>query len=157
MTQITFTRTISIDDWYTLAKENTAPAVTIPLAGSSMRPLIREAIDPVTIIPLQRPLKRGDVVLFTTGEGIYIVHRIWKIRGDCIQTLGDHCVRPDPWISRDKVLGQAVYFSRNNTKHRLDTIPARLWGRMWMAIFPLRKCCLRGRSYISRLHKRYFM
>ena len=156
MTQENLTRSISIDDWYALAKDGAAPSVTIPLDGNSMLPLIRKGIDPVTIIPLQRPLKRGDVVLFTTAEGMYIVHRVWKIRGNCVQTLGDRCVHPDPWIPQDQVLGLASGFSRNNIKHRLDRVPARLWGRIWMAIFPLRKCYLNGRSLIGRWYRRRF-
>ena len=156
MTQMNHTRTISIDAWCAMAKEGAAPAVTIPLDGTSMLPLIRKSVDPVTIIPLQRPLKRGDVVLFTTGEGTYIVHRVWKLRDGWVQTLGDNCVYPDPWIPCDKVLGQVIYFNRKTVRHRLDTVPARLWGRTWMLLFPLRKCCLKGKSLIRRCYRKYF-
>ena len=156
MTQKTLTRIISIDDWCALAKEGAAPAVTITLDGYSMLPLIRRGIDPVTVIPLQRPVKRGDVVLFTAGSGAYIVHRVWKIRDDCVQTLGDNCVQPDPWIPHANVLGHVIHFSRNNIRHRLDTASARLWGRMWMALFPFRKYLFRLRSFIGRCLRRFF-
>ena len=60
MTNANQSRSIGIDAWCVLAKEECAPPVTIPLEGSSMMPLIRRSMDPVTIVPLQRPLKKGD-------------------------------------------------------------------------------------------------
>ena len=121
-----------------------------------MMPLIRRGKDPVTIAALQRPLKIGDVVLLTTGADRYVVHRVWKISGEKVRTLGDNCVNPDPWITRDRVLGQAILYSRNNRKHRLDTAAARLWGRVWMAVFPLRKCCIQLKGILRRYYKKLF-
>lgn len=155
MNQKNLSRSISVDVWHALAKEGAAPPVTIPLDGNSMLPLIRRGVDPVTIIPLQRALKKGDVVLLTTGAGRYVVHRVFKIRGNRVQTLGDNCVYPDPWIAREDVLGQAVCFSRKGRKRRLDTASARLWGRAWMALFPLRKRWLKCRSFLSRCYRRH--
>lgn len=146
-------RTISIAQWSALAKNGSAPPVTVCLDGSSMMPLIRRGKDPVTIVPLQQPLRTGDVVLITTGGERYVVHRIWKIRGENIRTLGDHCANPDPWITKDHVLGQVVYYSRNGVKHRLDTVASRMWGRAWMAVFPFRKCCIKLK-YIARKYFR---
>lgn len=156
MTHSKQTRTIGITDWCALAKEGSAPPVTICLEGSSMMPLIRRGKDPVTIVPLQRPLKIGDVVLFTTGADRYVVHRVWKISEEKLRTLGDNCVNPDPWITQDCVLGQAVLYSRNNVKHRLDTTAARLWGRAWMAVFPLRKCCIQLKGILRGYYKKLF-
>lgn len=149
-------RSISIDDWCALAAEGSAPPVTIPLEGSSMMPLIRRNVDPVTVVPLQRRLKKGDVVLFTPGAGCYVVHRVWKLREHQVQTLGDNCWNPDPWLPCEAVLGQAVTFTRNGRRHRLDTCGARLWGRFWMGLFPVRKCWRRLRSTAGRLFRAYF-
>lgn len=149
-------RTIGIAEWCTLAKEGAAPPVTVCLDGNSMMPLIRRGMDPVTIVPLQHSLKIGDVVLLTTGAERYIVHRVWKICGKNVRTLGDYCVNSDPWIPQEQVLGQVIHYSRNNVKHRLDTTAARLWGRMWMAVFPFRKCCIQLKGIVRRYYRRVF-
>lgn len=156
MTNCKQVRTISIAQWCVLAKDGSAPPVTVCLDGNSMMPLIRRGKDPVTIVPLQHPLRIGDVVLITTGAERYVVHRIWKIRGEDIRTLGDNCVNPDPWIQMDHVLGQAVYYSRNHGKHRLDTPASRLWGRVWMAAFPLRKCYIKLKNIIRNYYGELF-
>lgn len=156
MTQSKQIRTIGIAEWCALAKDGPVPPVTVCLEGSSMMPLIRRGTDPVTIAPLRCPVKIGDVVLLTTGAGRYVVHRVWKIKGKQICTLGDNCVNPDPWITEEDVLGQAVFYSRNNVRHRLDTTSARLWGRIWMLVFPLRKCCIRLKGIVRRHYRNLF-
>lgn len=148
--------TIGINEWCVLAKNGSAPPATIYLEGSSMMPLIRRGKDPVTIAPLQHPLRIGDVVLLTTGAERYVVHRIWKIREENIRTLGDNCINPDPWITRDQVLGQVVCYRRNNVKYRLDTTASRLWGRVWMAVFPFRKCWIQLKGIIRRYCRKLF-
>lgn len=149
-------RTIPMQSWCALAREGAAPPVTICLAGDSMRPLIRRDLDPVTIVPVHRPLKRGDVVLFTLGDGRYVVHRIWKLQGGMVRTLGDHCLNPEPWFPREQVLGMVVRFSRNGRTIRLDTAGARCFGLCWMALFPLRRAYLRLRSFAGRCLRRLF-
>ena len=149
-------RSIAITEWWAMAKEGIAPPVTIPLEGSSMMPLIRRSIDPVTIVPLQRPLKIGDVILFTTGNDRYVVHRVWKLKPGFVCPFGDNCRMPDGWIPEDMVLGQAVSYVRNGRRHRLDTRSARLWGRTWMALFPVRMAYSRARALAGKCYRKLF-
>ena len=153
MTQENKNRSIPMAQWVALAGEGAAPAVTICLEGDSMRPLIRRGRDPVTIIPLNRPLQRGDVVLFRLGER-YIVHRVWKLQNGRVRTFGDNCWQPEPWFSEQQVLGLVVKYSRDGKAHRLDTPQARAWGRMWMAVHPVRMLYKRCRSLAARVVRR---
>ncbi len=148
------TRSIPMETWCALAREGAAPAVTICLEGESMRPLIRKGRDPVTIVPLQRELKKGDVVLFVLGDDRYVVHRVWKLDAGRVRTFGDNCWNPEPWFPREQVLGQVVKFSRSGRIHRLDTPAARAWGRAWMALHPLRLVYRRARSLAGKVVKR---
>ena len=118
-----------------------------------MRPLIRRGRDPVTIVPLQRTLKKGDVVLFNLGER-YIVHRVWRLKPGWVRTFGDNCWNPEPWFPEEQVLGQVVRFIRNGRTIRLDTPFARAWGRMWLSVHPIRKPYRRARSLAARAVKR---
>lgn len=153
MTQDTKTRSIPMEQWCDMAREGSAPPVTIFLEGDSMRPLIRRGKDPVTIIPLNRPLKKGDVVLFRLG-GRYIVHRVRKLQEGRVQTFGDNCWNPDPWIPGEQVLGLVARYSRGGRPHRLDTPQARAWGRAWMAIHPIRLCYKRLRALAGRYYRK---
>ena len=149
-------RTIPMEQWCALARENVAPPVTICLEGESMRPLIRKGRDPVTIVPVRGEMKKGDVVLFTLGDGRYVVHRVWRLREGLVRTLGDNCVNPEPWFPRAQVLGQVVRFSRNGHAFRLDTPAARAFGRVWMVLFPIRRGYKRARALVGRMYRRVF-
>lgn len=131
-------RTLTMEQWCALARDGSVPAMTVPLEGDSMRPLIRKGRDPVTIVPVRRDLMVGDVVLFVDDGGRYVVHRVWRLGQSIVQTLGDNSRYPEPWFSRERVLGMAVSFRRNGRTHRLDTRRARAWGRVWMATHPVR-------------------
>ena len=61
-------RSLPIDQWHEMGQAGDMIPVTIPLAGDSMRPLIRRNRDKVTIIPLNRELQIGDIVLFQGGR-----------------------------------------------------------------------------------------
>ena len=154
--QTKISRSIGIEEWCQLSKEGIAPPVTILLEGSSMQPLIRRGIDPVTIVPLQRPLKKGDVILFTPNPGHYVVHRVWKLKYGSVCTLGDSCQNPDGWFPEEGVLGQAVCFIRNGRRYQLDTRFARLWGRLWMSLFPVRKVYYSARVLAGKCYRKVF-
>lgn len=131
-------RQISIDRWYSLVDQGIVLPMCIPLEGDSMGPLIRRNRDLVHILPLGRPLKRGDVVLFELPPGRYVVHRVYQIKEGYVQTFGDHCWNPDPWIPADAVLGVAVMVDRDGVRISLDNAFARILGLVWMAGFPIR-------------------
>ena len=155
MAQETMTRSIPMEAWCKLAREGAAPPVTICLEGDSMRPLIRRGRDPVTIIPINRPLQKGDVVLFRLGER-YIVHRVWQMKDGMVRTFGDNCWNPEPWFPEEQVLGLVVRFVRAGRTFRLDTPAARAWGQVWMAIHPVRLCYKRLRAFDGRCYRKIF-
>lgn len=113
--------------------------VNIQLHGFSMQPLVRRLRDVVTIIPLQRPLKKGDVVLFQRRDGAYVVHRVWKLRDSQVQTMGDHVRCADAWMPVTAILGLVTHVKRDERRFCIDTLAWRSMGRVWLALHPLRK------------------
>ncbi len=148
-------RQISVAEWHALAQQGIVLRICIPLDGESMRPLIRRGRDPVTIVPLAGPLRRGEVVLFEYPAGRYVVHRVYRIRGERVQTLGDHCWYPDPWMPRSCVLGTAQKAERDGKCIPLSSAPARVLGCCWMAGLPLRRLWWRSKAFACRILKRW--
>lgn len=147
-------RTLNIETWHELGKEGNMLPVTICLEGDSMRPLVRRGLDKVTILPVMRPLKKGDIVLFKGGYKRYVVHRMFKMRGTRVQTLGDNCYYPDPWMPVENVWGLVVKMERDGRTYRLDTRLSRAWGRIWMFFHPVRIFCRRCRNLAARIIKK---
>lgn len=124
---------LSVEQWLELAKRGVGVPVTIPIMGTSMMPVIRYKVDPTTIVPMSREPMEGDIVLFRRyGDGIVVLHRVYRILGDKVQTWGDNSPKPDHPISREDVLGLAVSVCRNGRTILLDTEKQRRWGIKWM-------------------------
>lgn len=130
---------ISVTQWYEASLSGPVPNVTVPLNGVSMLPLIRRGIDPVTVTRLYRPLKKGDVVLFRRHDGVFAVHRVRRLRGNTVVTLGDGCLTEDPPMTSDRVCGIVIRVCRNGRSISLDGPTGRFFGRLWMAALPLRR------------------
>lgn len=127
-----------MEQWRRLALDGSDIPIRIHLDGDSMRPLIRRQQDMVTIVPLRRELRRGDIVLFADDAGRYVVHRVWRLAEAQVTTLGDHCRRPDPPLRRDQVWGLVIRVERGKRTLRVDQPVMRLLGRIWMALLPVR-------------------
>jgi phage repressor protein C with HTH and peptisase S24 domain len=75
--------------------------------GDSMHPVIRGG-DYVRVVPCAvSELRRGHVILASTGRGL-TAHRIVRLSGRGIITRGDNSVRADPLVDPAKVLGKVV-------------------------------------------------
>ena len=125
-------RSLSIHEWHQMAMEGNAPPVRIPLNGYSMFPLIRKGLDYVTIVPLDRDLIPGDIVLFAeTDVERFVMHRVWEIRDGQILTWGDYCDKPDGWIQADKIWGRAVLIERGNRNIQPNPKKGMRWAKFW--------------------------
>ncbi len=128
-----------------MALEGSAPPVRIQLNGGSMFPLVRMNRDYVTIVPPERELVPGDIVLFSEANTErYVVHRVWEIHNGQVLTWGDNCLRPDGWFPREVIWGQVVLIERG--KRRITPEPRKglRWARFW-----------HHGSKVYRLYRRY--
>ena len=89
--------------------------------GDSMHPAIRDG-EAVYVEPCTAPLLVGEVVLARAARGL-TAHRIVSLRqrlGEIeIVTRGDNCLRKDPPLTRDEVVGRVVSVERNGSHLRL--------------------------------------
>lgn len=95
-----------------LLKEN--GKITGLATGRSMWPLLRSNKDNAVIVPVTRPFKKNDVVLYrkpTTDE--LVLHRIIKIGGDRLIIRGDNVYYKETGIEPTNIIGILEGFYKN--------------------------------------------
>lgn len=145
---------ISVTQWHELTLGGENIPVTLMLDGESMRPLIRKQKDNITVIPVYRKLKKGDIVLFVRRDGAYVVHRVNKIKDETVITIGDNCVVFDAEIPVSDVWGIVVKEERNGKTISLDSALSRAFGIARMLTRPLRSFWIKAKRYGVRLIRR---
>ncbi|MCR4868843.1 MAG: S24/S26 family peptidase [Lachnospiraceae bacterium] len=143
--------TLTIEQWVRLRNnnENDNVPVWFQVTGNSMFPFIRAFQDDVMIVSVPNAeYKIGDIVLFPAKRkgGDYCLHRLYKMDGERVQTLGDGCKNPDGWFTKDKLLGKAVLIKRGNKTIDCESPKwvkiFRFWNRFWrirpVMLFPFR-------------------
>lgn len=131
---------LSVADWHQAACDGINLPIRFQVNGSSMQPFIRKNRDFVTVVPLRRPPRVGDIVLFyRESKSDYVLHRIRRTKGNMVQPLGDGCYSPDPWMSTSNIRGLVIIVERG--KLRIDP-NNKLWhttAYIWMTFWHARK------------------
>lgn len=125
--------------------------------GVSMLPLIRPGRDLVEITARQAPLKKYDVVLYQSGDGRYILHRIIRRRGDVYDILGDHNVRMERGVEDAQIIGVLSAVVRDGQRRvDFDGLSYRLYVALWCGLYPLRTVFLRLLAVASAIYRKIF-
>lgn len=117
--------------------------VPVTVAGTSMTPFLDPG-DTVLLDLPDRPIERGDVILFTRPDGQYVLHRVVGFFPDgALELLGDAQQRSEP-VPPDRVKA-IVTGTRRGQKH-LDSTSLR-----WLFFRGPWRHIRRLRPWINRL------
>ena len=121
------------------------------VTGMSMWPFICHGRDQVVVTACDpASLRIGDIVLFQTPLGNYMLHRITGLRADAFETTGDgNCFR-DGWFSRECVRARVVSICRAGKTIDCDARCWRFAFRVWAFLFPIRGGLLRLLRRVGR-------
>lgn len=111
----------AVEEWLDLVRSGMNIPVRITLDGVSMEPLIRKDMDIVTITPLERKVRRGDIVLFLDTLDRYCIHRVIRWKKGKIITRGDNCMGADFASEPERMIGLVVSVTRDGRRIFLDT------------------------------------
>lgn len=143
--------TLTAEQWLEFIKhdENNNLPVWIHVISNSMYPFIRAHKDKVLLVPVKSDdIKAGDIVIFPINhiKGDYCLHRLYKVNGDMVQTMGDANRGSDEWFPKSSILGKVVLIQRGkitiDCESRKWVIIFRFWNIFWrirpVMLFPFR-------------------
>ena len=123
--------------------------------GFSMWPLFRTHRDIVYIAKADKPLKRGDVALYTGGDGKYILHRVLRVKDKEYLIRGDNTYRIEH-VPHECVIGVLMEFDRKGKHHTTSDFSYRFYSALWMLLYPFRFVAYHTARALWRLYKRLF-
>ena len=111
--------------------------------GKSMRPMLRDDRDSVLILPITRPYRKYDVLLYRSPKpGRLVMHRVVKVKPDGgIVIRGDNCYFNEYHVTPDRVVGilGGYYKGRDPKMRSLDAPSYRLYAWWRVLNYPLRR------------------
>ncbi|MCR5848941.1 MAG: S24/S26 family peptidase [Lachnospiraceae bacterium] len=121
--------------------------------GYSMYPLIVPERDEVIISPLRNhKIRRGDVLLYKRKSGKFVLHRVYKIRGDSLFFVGDNESEIEGPLNISQVYGIMSSFYHNGRLYRSKNPFYIISYNVWLFLLPFRKPIS---SFIHNLKNRH--
>ena len=131
--------TLNTTEMTTQAEELRAGrTILINTVGTSMQPLLYENDTQVVVVPLQRPLKKGDMVLYESSRGYPIIHRVTAVTEHSLTLRGDHVLSFET-IPYEQAAGLVTEVFRHGRHYLTDGWQMRLYAKFVAGVFPLKK------------------
>lgn len=113
--------------------------VQINPQGYSMYPMFIPGRDAAILQGVKLPeLKRGDVALYRRGDGILVLHRIYKITQDGFYMVGDNQCTVEGPLRPDQFYGRLIAFVRKGKEISVKHPVYRAAAGLWLFLFPIR-------------------
>ena len=145
-------RVILGEELLPLLRERLAAGQTIrylPFRGVSMLPMLRQGKDAVEIAPLPDKLKKYDLPVYQYPSGKVVMHRVVKVREDGYICLGDNTYEYE-YIRPEWMIAVVTAFKRGGKRISVETPGYRLYSRVWVWSYPVRKLLKRAKNWLRR-------
>ncbi len=110
------------------------------VTGMSMWPFFTGRRDSVTVKKCTfYQIRKGDIVLFSPTDDVYLLHRVIKKTDENFVTAGDGNTFADGVFTPDKIIAVVREIHRKNKAFSADKITFRFLSFMWLLLFPVRK------------------
>ena len=111
-------------------------------SGVSMRPFIEGDKDSVILAPMNRPPRRGDIILAPVtamnGNKTYVLHRLIRLEGETCVLQGDGNLSGEETCLCKDIIGKVVAIETPKGRRKCLTR-----GFLWHRLFPIRHYLLK--------------
>ena len=112
--------------------------VPLVISGGSMTPFLVHGRDTVYLSKINKPLEKGDIVLFQRTNGSYVLHRIFRIEDDFYTMVGDAQTYLEPGIHESQMRAIVTAVRRKGKLLQKRDFCWFFFEKIWINIVPLR-------------------
>jgi len=110
----------------------------LPFRGLSMLPLLRQGKDKIELSPLPETLRKYDLPVYQYPSGKVVMHRVVGMEAGKYICLGDNTYSYEK-IAPEQMIGLVTAIKRGEKRIPVTSSGYRLYCRIWVAIYPIRK------------------
>ncbi len=121
--------------------------------GVSMRPMLKQNRDLVTVRPAAGRLKKYDIPLYRRRGGKYVLHRIIKVTDSGYVIRGDNTFVKERDVTDSDIIGVLTNFRRKGKDYSVQSAGFRLYSRVWNLIYPLRWTLHKARRLAGKIKR----
>lgn len=122
--------------------------------GNSMLPLLRGGRDTIYLEQSKGRLKRGDIALYRSKDGRYVLHRVIAVYPGYYEFRGDNSAEADAPVEDGQVLGVLKKFYRGGRWIECSSRACRIYSAIWLAMYPVRRIFIKFRHRAARVLKK---
>lgn len=141
---------ILLEEYRQLLEDENITALPLVISGNSMSPFLVHGRDTVYLSRLDRPAKRGDVLLYKRDSGAYILHRVYKADKDSYTMVGDAQTQLEQDIRPDQIIAIMTSVLRKGKLQKKGSFWWEFFEKLWIKIIPLRPMLTKIYTYITR-------
>lgn len=119
--------------------------------GCSMMPLLRQNRDLMIIEKVHGRCRKYDVPLYKRKNGMYVLHRILKVRENDYVLCGDHCWQKEYGVTDKQIIGILTAVVRDGKTIPVTDWRYRAYVHLWCDFFYLRAGILRLKAFLRRV------
>ena len=118
---------------------NNDKTFTIPITGTSMRPLLIAGRDTVTLKKCDTKLKKGDLPLYRRKDGTFVLHRVVKVENNSTYTMcGDNQFLKENGITHSQIIGVVTEITRNSKTFSVENKKYQSYVKLGLFILNIR-------------------
>ena len=140
---------ILLEEYRQLLEDENITALPLVISGNSMSPFLVHGRDTVYLSHLDRPAKRGDVLLYKRESGAYILHRVYKVEKDSYTMVGDAQTQLEQGIRQDQIIAIMTSALRKGKLQKKGSFWWEFFEKLWIRIIPLRPMFTKIYTYIT--------
>ena len=138
-----------LETYRTLLQET--ECLPLVISGSSMVPFLVDGRDTVFLTKVDRPIVKGDMVLYKRDCGRYILHRVCRVYPDRFDIVGDAQTQIEKNVRRDQICALVCRAERKGKTEKPGTFWWDFFEKIWIRMIALRPFILRCYTKISTL------
>ena len=129
---------------------NNDKTFTIPITGTSMRPLLIQGRDTVTLKKCTEKLKKGDLPLYRRRDGAFVLHRVVGFTNEGSYIMcGDNQFLKETGIEHTQIIGVVTEITRNGKTFSVDSEKYQRYVKTGLALLNVRYPYKRVRYWVG--------